>query len=270
MRNESPLEEEALEKPQEFAQDSAVWSETFRAHSYEVDLKKAVTLESLCRHFQEAAWNHAEALGVGYERLQQDNRIWVLSRLVMKLERTPRWGETVTVHTWPRAAKSVFALRDFEMFDATGTRRLGGASAWLVLDISSRKPQRIDKLVSGIKVSGDRRALERDPEKLAACEAASPVMEVVVRYSDLDVNGHVNNSRYIGWLLDSYPLEFHRTHAATLLEVNYLGETIGGDKLSILSNEVASGEYWHSIIRPATGGEVVRAKITWSRDQRGI
>src|SRR5438552_4392062 len=58
MPNQRPAQQEALERPQELAQDSAVWIETFRAHSYEVDLKKAVTLESLCRHFQEAAWNH--------------------------------------------------------------------------------------------------------------------------------------------------------------------------------------------------------------------
>src|SRR4051812_24122807 len=97
-----------------------IWREEFTVHSYEVDFKKGATLEGLCRHFQEAAWNDAEALGVGYQRLQEQNRIWVLSRLILKVKRRPQWGENLTMETWPQAAKSVFAMRDFEIFDSVG------------------------------------------------------------------------------------------------------------------------------------------------------
>src|SRR6185436_8688184 len=95
---QSELEVSGVGKP------IAIWIEKFRVHSYEVDLSKKGTLESLCQHFQKAAWNHAEYLGVGYERLQRENRVWVLARLVLNVERHPRWGETVTVQTWPRKA----------------------------------------------------------------------------------------------------------------------------------------------------------------------
>src|SRR5712691_7393571 len=61
-------------------QEPAIWRGDFRVHSYEVDFKQSATLECLCRYFQEAAWNHAEELGVGYQRLQAENKIWVLSR----------------------------------------------------------------------------------------------------------------------------------------------------------------------------------------------
>jgi hypothetical protein len=73
------------------------WTEQFKIHSFEVDCSGVGTVESVCRHFQEAAWNHAEHLGVGYERLRKENRIWVLSRMVLKFERSLRWGETITV-----------------------------------------------------------------------------------------------------------------------------------------------------------------------------
>src|SRR5438105_13025190 len=100
--------------------ESAIWRGDFRVHSYEVDFKKSASPDSLCRYFQAAAWNQAEELGVGYQRLQSENRIWVLSRLLVKVARYPRWAETVRMHTWPRAAKSVFAMRDFEMCDSGG------------------------------------------------------------------------------------------------------------------------------------------------------
>src|SRR6266702_8253653 len=102
--------------------DPGIWTENFKIHSYEVGLSRRATLETVCRYFQEAAWNHAEALGVGYSQLQRQNKIWVLSRLLVKVEHYPRWAETVTIRTWPRAAKSIFAMRDFEVFDSVGTR----------------------------------------------------------------------------------------------------------------------------------------------------
>ena len=209
--------------------------------------------------------DHAEKLGVGYQRLQAENKIWVLSRLLIKIARYPRWAETVRVHTWPRAAKSVFAMRDFEMFDSSGERMLAGASAWLLLDTTTKKPLRVDKLVSEIQKSfPDRRALEQEPQKLDRCESNSASFDVTVRYTDIDVNGHVNNSRYIGWLMDAHSLELHRSHTVKSLEVNYLGETIAGDKISILTQEAVPGEYRHSMVKE-DGTEVCRGRIEWSK-----
>src|SRR5262245_7112120 len=130
--------------------ESGLWREEFKIHSYDVDLKQRITLEAVSRYFLEAAWNHAEALGVGYSQLEQQNRIWVMARLLMKISRYPRWGDTMVLTTWPRASKSVLAMRDFQIADFSGKPVLGGASAWLVLGARSRKPQRIDKLLSTI------------------------------------------------------------------------------------------------------------------------
>ena len=305
MRGQTPVESENPRLPDAIAQRPLIWRGEFKVHSYDVDFKKGATMESLCRHFQEAAWNHAEDLGVGYQRLLAANRIWVLSRLLLKVEQLPRWGETVTICTWPRAARSVFAMRDFEMFDSAGVRLVAGTSAWLVLDTNTHKPQRVDKIVSAITSLPTKRALDEEPGKLAGCLAGpqsagtqgqlvggvgtarpqagsskrelagdepspplpaaplgSAIASVTVRYSDIDVNGHVNNSRYVGWIMDSYPVEYHRNHSVFSLEANYLGETIGGDAITILSKEAGPCEYWHSVVK-AGGGEVCRARVKW-------
>ena len=242
---------------------TGVWCEAFKVHSYDVDFNKTATLESLCRHFQEAAWDHAQQLGAGYQRLQQQNRFWVLARLLVEITRHPSWGETVKVQTWPRAAKSVFAMRDFEMLDVSGARMVAGTSGWLVLDTKTRKPQRVDKLISEIQPSfPDRRALEQEPQKLTRCESNSASFDVAVRYSDIDVNGHVNNSRYIGWLMDAHAMALHRSHTVKSIEVNFLGETVAGDRLSMVSNEPAPCEYWHSMVK-ADGTEVCRGRVQW-------
>ena len=241
----------------------AVWKGDFKVHSYEVDFKKSATLESLCCYFQEAAWNHAEQLGVGYERLQAENRAWVLSRLLVEVTRYPSWAEIVCVHTWPCLSKSVFAMRDFEILDLQGRKLVAGASAWLLLDTETKRPQRVDKLIQEIQIPfRDRRALTHEPKKLNACAADAAGIQFNVSYSDIDVNGHVNNSRYIGWLMDAQPIDLHRKSTVKSLEMNYLSEAIAGDKLSLLSSMSEPGEFLHSIFK-ADGTEVCRAKVAW-------
>ncbi len=240
--------------------------ENFKVHSYEVNSKQEATLETLSRYFQEAAWNHAEALGVGYKRLVQDHKLWVLSRLAVRVDRYPRWGETIQVVTWPRAAKSVFAMRDFEFADSDQNRLVAGTSAWLVLDVVTRKPQRIDKLVAKLQPLSERRALPQDPEKIPAPAAVLNTMAPVrmtARYGDIDVNGHVNNSRYIGWLLDAYPSDFHQHHSIAFLEINYLGETLSAEPVTIQSDETSSGEFVHTLGKANSQEPICRARIKW-------
>ena len=244
--------------------EAGVWRVGLQVRSYDVDFKRRATLDSMCRNFFDAAWSHAEALGIGYTHLAAQEKFWVLSRLVVTLKRLPDWGEAVTLNTWPREPRGIFALRDFVVVDSKGERLLGGASAWLVLDAHSHRPQRLDKLQWSLKRFPAERATEQDPEKLADHENGTECFSALVRYSDLDVNDHVNSATYIRWLMDAYAPEFHRNHRVRSLEVNYLGETTGGQTVSVLKQDGQAGEVWHLI---RTGTEVsCRAHLVWERD----
>jgi hypothetical protein len=72
------------------AEDSDVWIEQLRIHSYEVDFNQRGSLESLCRLFLEGAWNRAEHLGVGFHQLASQKKFWVLSRMAVEVEQFPR------------------------------------------------------------------------------------------------------------------------------------------------------------------------------------
>jgi len=256
----------------------AIWSETVTIRSYDVDFRRQATVEALCRYFFEAAWNHAEALGFGFSHLAREGKLWVLSRLLLNFEDFPGWGDKLTLKTWPRPAQSVFALRDFEIFEAAGQRIAAGSSAWLVLEAQSRRPQRVEKFLAPI-AGVSRQAAERDPAKLPAPSRADPQPRTTesaaipaeirlpapdwpVRYSDVDLNGHANSARYIGWLMDSYPADWHQRHAPQRLELNYLGESRLGETLSLRRQQISPQEFLHSIVK-ADRREACRARIQW-------
>jgi medium-chain acyl-[acyl-carrier-protein] hydrolase len=241
------------------------FSEALRIRSYDVDLTQRATLPAVCHYFLEAAWNHAEILGVGFDRLTKEGLFWVLSRLLIEVERFPQWGDAVTLNTWPRATKSVFALRDFELCASGGSRLVAGSSAWLVLDSIRRRPQRLERLLAPIKAFQDQTATERDPEKLPPCRGLVSTKPIEIRYGDIDVNGHVNSAKYVTWILDSYPVDFHRTHSIVSIEINYLGETLAGDTLTVNSLELSPGQYSHSLQR-AGAEEACRARLNWRQE----
>jgi acyl-ACP thioesterase len=104
--------------------------------------------------------------------------------------------------------------------------------------------------------------LGRDPEKLAGDQEGEEAFSVTVRYADIDVNRHVNSSRYIDWMLDAYPLEFHRRYLLRVLEINFLSETLEGEVLSVRTRQIGAGAYGHSL-RKADGSEICRARLEW-------
>ena len=54
-----------------------------------------------------------------------------------------------------------------------------------------------------------------------------------MRYSDCDLNGHVNNTRYIEMISDIFPLDFYRSHLITRLDINYVNELHDGDEVNV-------------------------------------
>lgn len=247
---------------QTLAPELLVWNEPLKIRSYDVDFNGRASSATICRLFLEAAWNHAEALGVGYSHLGSQGKFWVLSRLRIEAQRYPAWRSVGTLRTWPRESTALFAMRDFEVADESGKVMVAGTSAWLILDEVSKRPQRLTRLLPSLEGVSARAALARDPEKLPDCDAWDGCSLATVRYTDIDVNGHMGSSRYINSMLDAYPFEFHREHLMQALEVNYLNETRVGEGLGVRTRQTSPTAFCHSLAKE-NGVEVCRARMEW-------
>jgi acyl-ACP thioesterase len=243
------------------------WEDEYSIFFHEVDTKNEVFLPVLWSFMQETAWHHAEHLRVGYSDLMENQSIWVLSRLFIQMEEYPRWGDRINVKTWLAGAGRLFALRHFSI---TGSRRnvIGGAkSAWLVLDLKNRRPQRIEPVFRHLQHLFDDHPVDEEPKKLPP--PACPQMEAsyTVRYSDIDMHHHVNTTKYIEWILDSCPFGMNQTHQIHTLEINFLAESSHGDALSILTETLqeSSPAFLHQVIRKDDGRELCRARTGWNR-----
>jgi acyl-ACP thioesterase len=216
-----------------------VWTKRYDVNTIVLNSQKRLGLTGLLNLLQDVAWLHAEHLGWGYEELIKRNTIWVLVRQKVAMTDWPVWGDVVTIRTWPRGVVGVLALRDFEIF--AGERKLGECTtSWLTLNWETRRPQKLDP--NSFLIPDRPQGIAIEAEKIAVRTDLKPVARFQVRYSDLDVNGHVNNTRYAQWVLDSVTMEEISSFRLVDYEVNFLNETRVGDELVIERGDTGTSE----------------------------
>ena len=242
-----------------------VFEKKFRIHSYETDTNGSMSLPTLFNYLQDTASTHASKLHFGKEDLDRDNRIWVLSRILTMVDKYPLWDDEIIIRTWPKGIDKIFALRDFEILDSSGKRIGGATSNWIMLNKDSKRPVRPDNLLTLLKGDIPKYSpVEHGPGKIPSLvniSYESPVFQV--KYSDLDVNMHVNNVKYLQWTLDAYPLDFRINNQIDYLEVNYLSESLPGDSIKILLNETGQRIFEHVVKRIDDDKDLCRIRAKW-------
>jgi medium-chain acyl-[acyl-carrier-protein] hydrolase len=180
---------------------------------------------------QEIAGQHCVELGLDWDTLARRNLFWAVVRHKAQIIRLPRRGETVTVRTWPMPTSRTAYPRAMEVLDESGSVLLKTISLWVLMDLETRAMILPGK--SGITVEGIELGTELSaPRNIVPKELTQQTSRTVV-FSDLDRNGHMNNTRYLDWVSDLLPSGFHGTHTPTEFTVCYTTEGREGQSLCL-------------------------------------
>ncbi len=215
-----------------------MFEQRFHVRSYEVDMLHSIMPSSLLNYMQEVASNHAENLGFGYQAMLDQKRAWVLSRSRVQLSGKAKIGEEIHIKTWLSGVDRLFGMRDFLISTSSGHEIASARSAWLMVDLDSRKPLRLSSLPV-LSSSQQPPVFAEALEKIEVPEGAVPIYQREIGYSCIDINQHVNNVKYIEFALDALPEEFFVEHRLTALQINFLNETKYGDTLSVARSQPA-------------------------------
>jgi medium-chain acyl-[acyl-carrier-protein] hydrolase len=240
-----------------------VWSEPFKIRSYEVSTTNLASPASLCRYVQEAAGIHATELKVAGELLEENDLMWVLSRLRWQMKIMPDWHDDIRIDTWPTTRTSgIRAHRDFCIFDANGVQIGQASTIWLLLSRKSRRPVRIPNFLDHYQSPGLSEDLLGNND-LAELQEHQFSKEFEVRLSDLDPNQHVNNVCYVEWALDTLPVEFSKTHRVSDLDISFVGEGQYGDSVEARTLRQSDEVYCHQVSSKATTKKLALIRTKW-------
>lgn len=243
------------------SENNKIGTYSFVAEPFHVDFTGRLTLGVLGNHLLNCAGFHATDRGFGIATLNEDNYTWVLSRLAIELEEMPYQYEKFTVQTWVENVYRLFTDRNFALLDKDGKKIGYARSVWAMINLNTRKPADLLALHGGSIVDYvcDEPCPIGKPSriKVASCE---PVATLTAKYSDIDINGHVNSIRYIEHILDLFPIEKYRAKRIRRFEMAYVAESYYGDELTFFMDD--AGEDVYQVEVRKNGGEVVcRSKV---------
>jgi acyl-ACP thioesterase len=209
------------------------------------DVHKRVKPSVILALFQDCSEALTEGWGVGLEYMLARGVIWVAARLECDIvSRLPEHTETVTVRGWATRCRSgIFPFR-YELIGAGGETLVTGCSMWVLSDLEnhSMMSPNIPKITLPTPEPDDAPRPHLSPI-LPAKEPKHTSRRV--RFSEVDINGHLTNTRYFDWMTDLADLEFHRTHPMTGLRIDYRRETFPDEEI-VLDWELTEQRLWCS------------------------
>lgn len=245
---------------------SASFEQTIPVRYHQLDFHGRLKPTMLLNYLQDVAGLHARRLGISVVDLRKNGFTWVLSRIHLVLNSSPRADESLRIVTWPSTREGLFSCREFQIFDQQG-RELGCATtSWAVLSLKTRRPVKLESALPAYPLCQDRaiydqfESLPSFPQDLWHNKISFKVLR-----SDLDSNQHVNNTVFVGWALESVP-DSIADGMLCELEISYRAEALYGDEVMAQCVVVEPTLCLHRIINCADGRELARVRTRWKFD----
>lgn len=195
--------------------------------------ERRLTVPWLFRIFQDVAMQDAEAIGYAASKTTALNLLWVFSRVYVRFDHMPQYLSKATFETYPTGKKAFLFLRQARLLDEDGSLCAEISSVWALIHAQDRKVELRPPLDSIDESRGDETP---QPGKVVAAPVHYHGAKIV-EYSDLDLNGHLNNVRYIEMLMNLHEPEFYQTHQFSELLIQYTSEIKAGERVELFVDD---------------------------------
>jgi len=232
----------------------------YQIRTNEIDINKRLKPSSILQLMQETSMQNVLDLKVSVWDLEKENLSWILLKKHLQIEKSPVFGDSIRVKTYPAGFDRILAYRDFIMYDQQNEILATASSIWGLMDLQSKKMIKIphydfynhlpDKL------------LERPSFSLHHLKKIDRSIEKHVTWNDIDWNGHVNNISTIKLLLDAAPRSDVAYQTLDSLSVQFKNESYLKDHL-ISECQIEGKTIKHQIKRNGDNKIIALAKSLW-------
>lgn len=223
---------------------SLIYEMTRPVSSRDVDGLGRCKASALMGHMQEAATLAALDGAFGREELMERyGAFWMLVRMWFHLERPLMWNETLTISTWHRGGQSALMYRDFDLH-VDGVPVGEGVSGWVLASVDSRKLLKLSAVQELAGTDGGSRCKAMMLSNLKLPQNLQQLERRPMRYSDTDINAHVNNTRYADFVCDALSAQSMRPDLfLKQMQLCYIAECKPGEVLSIQGGAQDGAQY---------------------------
>lgn len=235
----------------------------FELWPFHLDLHQDYPLAQIISRMIHVAGVHADTYGFGIRDLNTHGYTWVLYRLSVEINQPIKIGHPIDISTGILNRDGLVTRRLFVISQA-GQVVATGMSHWVAIDLSSRRPIPISTVITrDICVEAPEEVKFPDvPRKiLEGTETFVSAFKHKVKYSDLDMNTHVNTAVWVSLAMDSLPLERFALSYVHRADLHFVDEAFWGDTLEILTYE--EGGQSHIKIKGDKGQDGFILSLQW-------
>lgn len=181
---------------------------------------------------QDIADLNANSLGFGYDFCLQNNLGWVSANYHLKINEIPNKNEEFTLTTWISETTLVSSIREFQAKNKLGKELFRASSQWALVNLKTKRP---------VKISDNLLKCAPIPEKMI--QTSFPAIAIpdnyqheynfFVKYDEIDLYQHVNNSFYPLWASEAVPFDFRESHTISEIEISYKKPAVYKDEIKI-------------------------------------
>ncbi len=235
-----------------------MYVEKFFVSSGDVDNHFELKLSSIFQYFQIVSTNHSELLDLGKKEIWDKGMCWVITRMKVTIYKLPKMLDTVIVKTHPGEIMTFLFPRFYQIYSEDGELLVAGSACWTLLDANTHKVI-MRPVADAIAYPSEKHPDDISlPERVVGTDL-SIVDSRKARYCDTDLNGHVNNVKYIEYVIDTHDSNFYSKYRIQEICINYEREIIEGSEITFSSNK----EFPEIITGEADGIRRFSAKITY-------
>lgn len=217
-----------------------IYKESFILRTCNCDFQGRWRPSAILETMQEAAGAHSELLGCGRNALLEKNIIWVLARSEVRMQKYPMVTDQITVETFPTPNRRWFFPRYFIFRDQEGNMIGYAGTLWLLLDINTRSMLPPGDVAACIPDNSDLTPPMGLPSTVGMLNGDTTSSTHMPRYTDLDVNQHVNNTRYADWACDALGVDTLRENYLQSLVINYSAEILPHQEIELQLTQVGN------------------------------
>ena len=235
----------------------------FVIDAYLTDFRGKATLPMIGGFMLQCATKHAEERGFGYSYMTERKRAWVLSRMAIELNEYPKNDSTFVVRTWVGSVNRLFTERRFAFEDGNGKEIGFARSLWASIDIETRRPTNIMELDGMINLMDEDKVCPIDElGKIPPIgKDIPPVESIKIRYSDIDINKHLNSMKYIEHIVDVFDINLFREKEIRRFDINYIAEGQYGTVVDVVQQEMEGSVYLLEMQNESS--TICSAKVIW-------
>lgn len=199
------------------------------------DIQHRLSLAEILLVTSDTAVQDYHLRGMTYDVLRESGYAILVSRISFRIHKMPLAGDVITIKTWEEAPAGLQLSRRYEIISQSGETLVTAHSLWIIVNPETRRIVKPDQFTLRPSPTGKTDFPGIPCGKIALPEDLTLLDERVIRYTDLDANGHVNNSRYGAYLMDCLPPELREKDIKDI-RINYSLEATLGDNLQLLGN----------------------------------